>query len=414
LFKTSNARAATSQEECPIGEDPGPPPDIAWESANNNYGVTQYYHGDAAKEADRFVGGAQDNGSSQVVAADTPNNWDMIYGGDGGYVAIDPTNNERFFIEIQGFPTIKITTDGGETFEAATNGITDTDGVFITPYAMDQSDPNVMWTGGTRPWRTTNGAASWELAGPNFSGPDQITAVAIAPSDSNVVYLGFSNGYIVRTQNGLDPSPTWTTYVNGLYGGWVSSLAVDPQDPDVAYCTYSNYGIPHVFRKANGSDTWVAVDGSGETGIPDIPAHWVAVRPCDSQQLYVGTELGVFASDDTGATWDPVNLGLTHTIVETLDFKNSHKLVAFTHGRGTFMTDLDHCPSCLARDGDMDRDTDVDWADLAIVAECLSGPGVNTPPPFCDPCDFSNADLDADGDADLADFKEFQVMFTGD
>ena len=45
-------------------------------------------------------------------------------------------------------------TDGGDTFSDATNGITDTDGLFITPLAMDQANPEVLWTGGRRPWRT--------------------------------------------------------------------------------------------------------------------------------------------------------------------------------------------------------------------------------------------------------------------
>ena len=97
---------------------------------NNGYAVTQFYHGDCAKDTDMFVGGSQDNGTSRVLAADTPEAWRMIYGGDGGYVAIDPTNSQRLFIEIQGFPQIFLSEDGGETFAEATNGITDTDGVF--------------------------------------------------------------------------------------------------------------------------------------------------------------------------------------------------------------------------------------------------------------------------------------------
>jgi hypothetical protein len=173
---------------------------------------------------------------------------------------------------------------------------------------------------------------------------NSISAIAVAPSDSNVVYIGYQDGFIARTSNALDPSPDWTLYTGGLYdGAWVSSIAVDPGNPDIAYCTYSNYGISHVFRKAWGSRHWTPVDGSGSTGIPDIPAHWVAVRPCNAQQLYVGTELGVFASDDGGTTWAPVNNGLAHTIVETLDFKDENTLVAFTHGRGTFLTTLETC-----------------------------------------------------------------------
>ncbi|UCE59877.1 MAG: hypothetical protein JSU63_20835 [Phycisphaerales bacterium] len=344
IFKTVNARAATTQDECAIAPDPGPPPDIAWQSCNHGYGVTQYYHGDSAVETDMFVAGSQDNGTSQALAVDTPDGWAMIYGGDGGYVAIDPTNSQRLFIEIQGFPQIRVSNDGGETSELAVDGITDTDGLFITPFVMDQSNPDVLWTGGGRPWRTTDGAVLWEPAGPNFAAAGRISAIAIAPSDSQVVYIGYENGYIARTSNGLDSSPDWMLYTDGLYnGGWISSIAVDPNDPDLAFCTYSTYGIPHVLRKPHGREDWVPINGTEPDTIPDIPAHWIAVRPCDTRQLYVATELGVFASDDEGASWTPVNTGLAHTIVETLDFKNQDTLVAFTHGRGAFIAEIEPC-----------------------------------------------------------------------
>ncbi|MFH1747064.1 MAG: hypothetical protein ABIG44_08475 [Planctomycetota bacterium] len=405
LYRTTNARAATTQEECPMAPDPGPPPEIVWENMNNGYGVTQFYHGDSAKEVNMFAGGTQDNGTPQVWSDVTPNSWALVYGGDGGYVAIDPTDSQHMFVEIQGFPTIRVSYDGGETFELAVDGITDTDGLFITPYVMDQSNPNIMWTGGSRPWRTTNGAASWELAGSDFAGPSTISAIAIAPSDSNVVYLGFDNGYIVRSTNALAPVPTWTTYTQGLIGAWVSSVAVDPTDSDIAYCTYSTYGADHVLRKAAGSNQWTPIDGSGDNGIPDIPCHWIAIRPCDAQQLYVGTELGIFASDDGGATWSPSNDGLAHTIVETLDFKDDHTLAAFTHGRGAFLTHLDLCPGEIP--GDCDGDQDVDINDFEAFADCMAGPSA------APPSDCNCADLDEDGDADLADFAAFQVTFTG-
>ena len=69
----------------------------------------------------------------------------------------------------------------------------------------------------------------------------------------------------------------------------------------------------------------------------------MAVRPCNAWQIYVGTELGVFASEFGGETWEPVNDGLAHTIVEALDFKDDDTLVAFTHGRGAFTAELGSC-----------------------------------------------------------------------
>jgi hypothetical protein len=185
------------------------------------------------------------------------------------------------------------------------------------------------------------------VGGPNLPSADLISAIAVAPSNGNVVYLGYTNGNVARTLNGLAGSPTWTLQGNGLPGGWVSSLAVDPEDPMIAYCTYSNYGIQHIFRTLNGGQSWSSIDGIGFEGVPDIPVHWIAVRPCNSDQLYAGTELGVFASPDRGATWHPANAGLAHTVVESLDFKGDNTLVAFTHGRGAFLAALEPCAGVL-------------------------------------------------------------------
>ncbi len=342
LWRTDNARAASTEEECPIADDPGPPPAVEWTSLNNGYAVTQFYHGSVARGADVYIGGAQDNGSSRVRSTATPDDWEEIFGGDGGYTAIDPTDADVMYVEIQGFPTIEKSIDGGETFTPAVNGITDTDGLFITPFAMDPNDPDVLWTGGQRPWRTTDGAALWRVAGPNFGATSQMSAIGISPLDGNIVYVGFANGYVMRTTDGLSESPSWSLVSSGLpIGAWVSSVAVDPLDPDVAYATYSSSGVPHIHRTEDGGASWTGIDGIAESGVPDIPVHWLAVRPNFRSTLYAGTEFGVFASEDTGTTWQPANQGLAHTVVEALAFRDENTLVAFSFGRGAFVTSLD-------------------------------------------------------------------------
>jgi photosystem II stability/assembly factor-like uncharacterized protein len=340
VYRTDVARAYSSPDECPF--IPGAEfSEFVWTSLNNGYGVTQFYHGDAAAGGELFVAGGQDNGTSMVKARDTPNDWQLIYYGDGGYVAIDPRDPDTFYVERERFPTIAKTTDGGMSFVDATSGISDTDGLFITPFAMDPNDPDVLWTGGSRPWRTSDGAVSWTRVGDQLDG--RISAVGIAPSDSRVVYLGLDSGRLYRTGNALGNAPVWTSADGNLPRGWISSIAVDPLDSETVYCTISTFGMPHVLVSRNGGTRWEPLDGIGATGIPEIPAHWIVVRPCNRLQLYVGTELGVFASNDGGATWNPVNDGLAHTVVESLDFAGDDTLVAFTRGRGTFITSLDSC-----------------------------------------------------------------------
>ncbi len=380
LYKTDNALAAVSTALCP--EYPtSPEPAIEWDSLNNGYAVTQFYHGDTSSQTDLFIGGTQDNGTNAGFAVGDINGWQELFGGDGGYVAIDPTNPDVIYVEIQFFPEIRKSTDGGMTFVDAINGITDTDGLFITPFAMDQNTPEILWTGGSRPWRTTNGAANWELARTTtFASGGRISGIAISPVDGNIVWFGLNNGLVARSTNALAPTPTWTEYggANGLVpGAYVSSITPHPTDPDAAYLTYTNYGIPHVYQTTNGGVTWTPVSGTAPNDLPDIPAHWIAVRPSNPNQLYVATELGVFASDDAGANWYPTP-GIPNTIVESLDWQTNDKLVAFTHGRGAFLADLNPCPA------DIDGDGVVGSTDLALLIGFWSS---------ADP----SSDLDGDG-----------------
>ena len=344
ISRSQSARAAAPANFCPLTA--GPLPDIVWENLNRGYAVTQFYHGDTSPVIDLAVGGTQDNGTNASGGWNQPNDWLNVYGGDGGYVAIHPSDPLTYYVEIQSFPTIEKTVDGGVKFTSATAGITDDDGLFITPFVMDPNDPETLWTGGRRPWRTRNGATSWQLAGSFFS--SQISAIAVAPSDSTVVYLGFTAGQVASTRTALDTMPDWQVHAADLPDGWVSSLAVDPTDPDTAYCTYSTIGVHHLHRTQDGGASWQPL---GVAQIPDLPAHWIAIRPCRPEQLFLATEAGVLMSDDAGETWSERASGLPRTMVESLDFRDRNTLVAFTHGRGAFRLDLEPCPRTPRRAG---------------------------------------------------------------
>jgi hypothetical protein len=168
-------------------------------------------------------------------------------------------------------------------------------------------------------------------------------------------------------------------------------VAVDPFDPETAYATYSNFGVPHIFRTTNGGQTWFAIDGIDFEGVPDIPVHWLAVRPCDSLDLFAATELGVFRSTDGGQSWEPFNEGGAHVVVESLDFRNERLLVAYTHGRGAFQVDLGLCAVCP---WDLDSSGEVGITDfLALLMAWGPNPG-------------HPADFDLDGEVGITDFLE--------
>jgi hypothetical protein len=60
---------------------------------------------------------------------------------------------------------------------------------------------------------------------------------------------------------------------------------------------------------------------------------------------------------------------------------------------------------------DMDGSGNVDLTDFGILAACLAGPQVDTPPEGCTAVQFDQSDLDDDGDVDLLDVAEFELYF---
>jgi subtilisin-like proprotein convertase family protein len=334
LFRTTDSRAATATgptATCSTNNG-----SVTWTSLNNGYGVTQFYHGVPYPNGTTYFGGTQDNGTVRGTDG-SPNAWTDLIGGDGGYVAVDSTNTNVLYGETTGI-SIRKSTDGGVNFASATTGISD-QGLFINPFIMDPGNSQRLWTGGSRMWRTTNAAGSWTQASATLGG--NVSAIAVSPSDGNYVLAGSANGFIARTDIGLSSTAATTWLTSTPRSGYVSWVTFDPTNRNIAYATYSNFGGTHVWRSTNGGATWTGIDGSGATGIPDIPVHSIIVDPSNTSRLYVGTDLGVFVSLNSGATWAVENTGFANVVTESLAMNGSgSNLFAFTHGRGAWRMSL--------------------------------------------------------------------------
>jgi hypothetical protein len=112
----------------------------------------------------------------------------------------------------------------------------------------------------------------------------------------------------------------------------------------VLYATYGNFGGAHVFRSIDGGASWQSLDGSGPTGLPDIPVHSVVVDPDDRLRLYLGTDFGVMVSIDGGRTWMTEETGFGPAVTMWLSLirtpAGQKQLFAFTHGRGVWRVTL--------------------------------------------------------------------------
>ncbi len=337
--RIDDARAVTHQSLPAICGTPtvGAAP---WTDRNAGYVTTQFYDGTSYPDGATYFGGLQDNGTQRGSTASP--DWSILTGGDGGYVAVNTLGdavpgNDVLFAEFTGL-SLQRSINGGSSFVSATTGINDGGFPFIAPFTMNQGFKQHLWMGGWYIWRTTNQATSWVRASAITAGNGSISAVAAHPVDPNRVLVGMSDGYIHWNTAALSATSATAWPNTRPSTGYISSVAWDPTNVNVAYATVSAFGVPNLYKSTDGGATWVPSVGIDVTALPQIPAHSVVVNPDDSQQVYVGTDLGVFTTVDGGASWYVENTGFSNTVVESLKINETapHYLYAFTHGRGAW------------------------------------------------------------------------------
>jgi photosystem II stability/assembly factor-like uncharacterized protein len=308
-----------------------------------NLPISQFYAGTVDFQLpQRHYGGTQDNGTPRTLTGST-NDWQSIYGGDGFYVLVDPTNSNRIYAESQN-GGLGYSVNGGTSFSGGTTGIGASDRKnWCTPIAMDPNTPLTLYTGTHLLYRTTNGMQNWTvISGDLTRGPNgrigTITTIDVAKSNANVIYVGTDDGKVSVTTNG---GTNWIDITGTLPIRYVTRVTVDPDSANVMYVTLSGYlediTTAHIYKTVNYGQTWAAIGGN----LPNIPLNDVIVDPVYRPFLYVASDAGVMYSTNHGGTWNVLGTGLPlATVLDLTLHSPTRKLVAFTHGRSAFAIDL--------------------------------------------------------------------------
>jgi photosystem II stability/assembly factor-like uncharacterized protein len=315
---------------------------------NPTLGLTQFYPGLSIHPTNAAVaiGGTQDNGTVIYSGALT---WNDVVCGDGGYTAIDFNTPTTMYAACQQFNIFKSTSNGAVgSWNASLNGINTGDRVdFIPPLVMDLSNSQTLYFGTNRLYQTTNGASSWTAISPDLTGGDSffgvLSAIAVAPNNSNTVYVGtMDNRVQVTTNAGAGASATWTNVSAGLPPRVVTHVAVDPAISTTAYATFSGFtgfgdSLGHVFKTTTGGSSWTDISGN----LPNAPVNFIVIVPDAPSTLFVATDVGVFYSTTGGTSWTSLVEGLPRVAVVGLTLQiSSRTLRASTHGRGAWDIDI--------------------------------------------------------------------------
>jgi hypothetical protein len=354
-----------------------------WTSLNNSgFNATQFQsialH---PSDANFTIGGTQDNGTNMYRPAAT---WNRIDYGDGGFSAIDQNAADNTNVTMYhtysnqtddtiGFARVDSVAgafDGNWNFFGAhsptsacvpANGINCADSVlFYPPLVLGPGNPNTVYFGTDRLYRSTDkGVHNTVVGQAPFSAGIPISAVGISPQDDNVRIVGLSNGGLFYTATGANFLPVLDPVGGGsvIPDKYVTRVVIDPGDKTTAYIALAGYmggttsALSHVWKVTN-LDTSPVLTAINN-GLPDVPVNAFVVDPTNSSNLFAGTDIGVYASTDGGATWQVLGAGLPRVAVFDMAFQRSSRMLRIaTHGRGMWQLSLNVRRAIFDLDGD--------------------------------------------------------------
>jgi hypothetical protein len=173
----------------------------------------------------------------------------------------------------------------------------------------------------------------------------------------DILYVGTSGGRLYRISGLLNAhldyvdssfdlaaSGIKTTMIHN-FGQYISGVTVDKNDPGHVAVAVGNYGnTNYVFRSTvadtiTTSGSFVSIQGN----LPRMPCYDVVIDYYNPNNIIVGTELGIYASDNLGVNWTYQGNGITATPIFGLRQEmfqdvggNCYILYAGTHGRGFY------------------------------------------------------------------------------
>lgn len=199
--------------------------------------------------------------------------------------------------------------------------------------ACPANDPATVYVGvgSGNLWKTTNNGTTWK---PIFDDQSTFTigAVAVAPTDPNIVWVGTGEKLMARSSyagtgvfKSLDAGETWQ-HMGLPESHHIGKVVIDPQDPNIVYIAaighlYSDNPERGLYKTIDGGETWEKIlYTSPRTGCVEILIH-----PENTQELFAvmwehdrfawghtqtGDESAIYRSADAGESWVKIDSGL--------------------------------------------------------------------------------------------------------
>ncbi len=299
-----------------------------------------------------IIGGLQDNGtlrgpSTYRRGPSDAGAWKAIGGGDGSMVQIDPKDRNLVYIAYQfGFAT-RLDLKSQARKRVRPRPTLDEKPLrynWVTPFLISPHSREILYFGANRLYRSFDrGETFTPISADLTSNREQgdvpfgtITSIAESPKTFGVLYCGTDEGKLWMSK---DAGTTWKDVSQGLaLDRWVTRVVASAHDAATVYVTQSGYRnddfAPYVFRSTDFGGTWASL----AAGLPDEPVNVVREDAKADHLLYLGTDLGAYASLDKGTSWMALSGGLPNVPVHDLAVQGkTGDVVLGTHGRSVFV-----------------------------------------------------------------------------
>src|SRR6266496_3848310 len=363
-----------------------------FDSLNATLGpMTQFVSiSESASDPNLIFGGTQDNGAPATAFSESSGAWTNVNGGDDGFTAVSPSNQNEWFLakppdSLSGVNLFRCTNGTNchsQDFQndqiADSNALGGDAGPFYLPFILDPQSASSVLLGTCRIWRGPSTGGSFSLLSPDFEtggsgaciGNETNLVRSLAAggvTDANglsqVIYVGTNGegplvptiprgGHVWVTTNADAGPGTWADVTQSInpQGFPVSGIALDAADPlgKTAYVAIMGFHTPHLWKTTNAGISWTDFTAT----LPDAPVNAIVVDSGSSLvngMVYVGTDVGVFASSTGAPNWSEVGPTagqqgfLPNVAVTSLKIFNAgglKRLRAGTYGRGIWEWNL--------------------------------------------------------------------------
>lgn len=319
----------------------GNPWPTQWTNVSNGMQITSFYRISSSRNAaGRLCAGAQDNATFYFEN----NAWSTIFGGDGMDNYLDPLDNDLVFGSSQ-YGNFYYSPDDGNSAGNLDANVNFEAGEWTSPIVADYNQYGTIYCGFENVTATSDNGTNWSAISnfPFLGNSQEVNAIAVANSNSNVIYAAKRVHYeyglpslLYKTING---GGSWTDITAGLPDSlYFTSVEVSETDPLTAYVTMAGFSAPDkVYRTTNGGTTWTNISYN----LPNIPVNCVKYVP-SANAVMIATDLGIYLFDGLTNTWVLRSTGLPNVICSDIDFNVAlNKIYVCTFGRGIWATDLD-------------------------------------------------------------------------